>query len=66
MNTETGQVQRWQSTKTVNEFAISGFKDVGGGLVLPTRFIAGDTAASVTYPIAAALVNIEEHKFNRP
>ncbi len=66
MDTQTGRVQRWQPSEAANQFTISGFKDVGGGLVLPTRFIGTDASTSVTYPIAAALVNIEEHKFNRP
>lgn len=67
---QTGLIQHWLP-KQVNQpdtthYAISGFKDVGGGLVLPTHFRGSDSTATVTYPLAAALVNIETHKFNKP
>lgn len=66
IDSQTGQAQRWRSNQVPYHFVISGFKDIGGGLVLPTRFIGSDTTASVTYPLAAALVNIEGQKFSEP
>lgn len=67
---QTGLIQHWlpkhtdQSIST--HYVISGFKDVGGGLVLPTHFKGDNQRTSITYPLAAALINIEAHKFNRP
>lgn len=66
VDAQTGQIQQWLSHQSQNRFTISGFKDIGGGLVLPTRFTTDDTTKNVTYPIAAALVNIEAQKFNTP
>lgn len=66
VDSQTGQVQRWKPSEATNDFTISGFKDIGGGLVLPTHFTGSDTATNVTYPLAAALVNIEDQKFNKP
>ncbi|SFB95789.1 hypothetical protein SAMN05421747_102316 [Parapedobacter composti] len=66
VDAQTGQIQKWRPNGSSNEFSVDGFKDIGGGLVLPTRFISSDTSASVTYPLAAALVNIEDQKFERP
>ncbi|SEK22450.1 hypothetical protein [Parapedobacter koreensis] len=66
VDSQTGQAQRWRPSQVSNYFVISGFKDIGGGLVLPTRFIGNDTTTSITYPLAAALVNIEGQKFSRP
>lgn len=66
VDAQTGQVQKWTPTSTDNHFSISGFKDIGGGLVLPTRFEGSDTTTNVTYPLAAALVNIEDQKFRQP
>ncbi|MFC3198778.1 hypothetical protein ACFOET_14245 [Parapedobacter deserti] len=63
---QTGQAKRWRASNNTNHFTISGFKDIGGGLVLPTRFTGSDASTSITYPIAAALVNIEEQKFIKP
>lgn len=66
MDTQTGQVLEWKPSEGTLQFSISGFKDIGGGLVLPTQFTASNTRASVSYPIAAALVHIEGQKFNTP
>lgn len=68
VNEQTGHIQRWlpHQTNQPDYYAISGFKDIGGGLVLPTHFERNDSAANISYPLAAALVNIESHKFNRP
>jgi len=66
LDAQTGRVLQWQSHDDQNRFAVGGFKDIGGGLVLPTRFTADDTTHNITYPIAAALVNIEAQKFNKP
>lgn len=67
---QTGLVQHWlpkyTDQSTSNQYAISGFKDVGGGLVLPTHFEGNNQGTSITYPLAAALINIEANKFNRP
>ncbi len=66
LDTQTGQIREWRPNRTANHFSVSGFKDIGGGLVLPTHFKGSDTTTSVRYPIAAALVNIEAQKFNEP
>src|SRR5690606_31488047 len=66
VDAQTGRVQQWLSHQDQNRFAVSGFKDIGGGLVLPTRFTTDDTTNNITYPIAAALVHIEAQKFNIP
>ncbi len=66
LDAQTGQIREWRPAQTTNHFSVSGFKDVGGGLVLPTRFAGSDTSMSVVYPLAAALVNIESQKFNKP
>lgn len=66
VDAQTGRVQQWRSRHDQNRFAVSGFKDIGGGLVLPTRFTTDNTINSISYPIAAALVNIEAQKFNKP
>ncbi len=63
---KTGLAQSWKSSRSGNHYTFSGFKDIGGGLVLPTRFTGVDSATSITYPIAAALVSIEAQKFNNP
>ncbi|MGK6350138.1 hypothetical protein [Parapedobacter sp. DT-150] len=66
IDTQTGKIQEWKSNPDSAHFSVSGFKDIGGGLVLPTRFVGSDTTQSITYPLAAALVNIEAQKFNKP
>ncbi len=66
IDAQTGRIEQWLSHQDQNRFTVTGFKDIGGGLVLPTRFTADDTTYNITYPIAAALVNIEAQKFNKP
>jgi len=66
VDSQTGEVQQWRPSHDTNQFSIGGFKDIGGGLILPTRFTGKDTTTSITYPLAAALVNIEGQKFNTP
>ena len=66
LDAQTGQILEWRPNQTANHFSISGFKDIGGGLILPTHFTGSDTTVSVRYPLAAALVNIESQKFNKP
>lgn len=66
VDTQTGEVLQWRPSQDANQFYIGGFKDIGGGLILPTHFKGTDTTSSITYPLAAALVNIEAQKFNTP
>lgn len=66
LDTQTGQVLEWSPNQMTTHFSISGFKDIGGGLVMPTHFTGIDTSVSVRYPLAAALVNIEAQKFKKP
>ena len=66
IDAKTGRVQQWLSDDDQNNFTVSGFKDIGGGLILPTRFSTNDSTHNITYPLAAALVTIEAHKFNTP
>jgi len=63
---QTGRIQQWSPGNQHEKFSVSGFKDVGGGLVLPTRFTDGDSVTTIRYPLAAALINIESQKFSRP
>lgn len=67
---QTGHIQHWLPNQTNKRdgayYAVGGFKDIGGGLVLPTHFRGSDSSSTVIYPLAAALVNIEAHKFNKP
>ena len=67
VNEQTGHIQYWTSNQPNQpDYTIGGFKDIGGGLVLPTHFTGEDSMSTVTYPLAAALINIEAHKFNTP
>jgi len=66
VDAQTGRIQQWLPHQGKNKFAVSGFKDIGSGLILPTQFTASDTTHSITYPLAAALVNIEPQKFSTP
>ena len=66
VDAQTGRLHQWLPNDGQHHYTIGGFKDIGGGLILPTRFIANDSTENITYPLAAALVNIEAQKFSSP
>ena len=66
VDSQTGRVYQWWPSHGTDGFTIDDYKNIGSGLVLPTRFTSIDTTTSVTYPIAAALVHIEGEKFSSP
>ena len=66
VNSQTGQIHQWRPDDGSTGFAVSDYKAIGSGLTLPTNFDANDSAASITYPIAAALTYIEGDKFKKP
>jgi len=66
IDAQTGMIQQWRSDHHRDYVTVGGFKDIGGGLVLPTRFSSDDSAYNINYPIAAALVHIESQKFSQP
>lgn len=68
MDAKTGRVQSWQPTDTTEspnrKYDVSGYKDIGDGLILPTIF--SSNGSKITFPLAAALVSIEAEKFTHP
>ncbi|WP_262248701.1 hypothetical protein [Parapedobacter soli] len=66
IDSQTGRIREWRPSHEGSGFSVGGYKAIGSGLMLPTRFTNSDSAASVTFPIAAALVHIEGQKFNKP
>jgi len=70
IDARNGRIQHWQPNRADQRdtayYTVSEFKDVGGGLVLPTHFTASDSSSTVSYPLAAALIHIESHKLNKP
>ena len=66
IDAQTGRIHQWRPNNSSSRYAISNYKSIGSGLVLPTHFTGNDTTTSITYPIAAALVNIEGQKFSEP
>src|SRR5690606_33213134 len=63
IDSQTGRIHQWRPSNSSSRYAIGDYKAIGSGLVLPTRFTGNDTTTSITYPIAAALINIEGQKF---
>ena len=66
VDSQTGQIHQWRPGNGSGTYSIDDYKVIGSGLLLPTHFDSGDTATSVSYPIAAALTYIEGEKFNKP
>lgn len=67
---QNGMIYKWityDDNNTISkELLVSKTKDVGGGLTLPTQFTDKLTGESLGYSIAAALLNIEPQKFEKP
>ncbi|WP_325637527.1 hypothetical protein [Parapedobacter sp.] len=66
IDSQTGRIHQWWPNDGTDGYSIGNYKAIGSGLILPTRFTSSDTATSITYPIAAALVHIEGQKFSKP
>lgn len=70
IDTNTGRVYQWQALSDdgniIYNFLTSGFKDVGGGLMLATTLKDEKTGSTINYPIVSALINVEEDKFIKP
>jgi len=63
-NGETGYIKQIID-KEGNEYFVNGYKDIGGGLVLPTVFKSmNGSEKSATFPTAAAFTDMEESKFS--
>lgn len=65
IDAQSGRIRHWDPRHGVS-YEVSGYKDIGGGLFLPTRFVAAQGQENVTYSVAAALVHIESRKFTQP
>jgi len=65
-NKETGQIKQVKD-QAGNEYFINGYKDIGGGLILPTTFksISRDANATI-YTTVAAFTEMEDSKFTNP
>lgn len=66
IDSQTGRIHQWRPHNDSYGYIIDNYKAIGSGLVLPTRFTGTDPTVSITYPIAAALINIEGQKFSEP
>lgn len=65
IDAQNGRIRQW-SPRRGTSYEVSGYKDIGGGLFLPTRFSAAQGGQHVVYPVAATLVHIESQKFTQP
>jgi hypothetical protein len=69
-DSRTGRIERWtvrdESGGIRYDFMLSAFKDIGGGLVLATRFDDQARHIHIHYPITAALMGVEPDKFSKP
>lgn len=67
IDSQTGTISMWEtfdsSDKRTQDLLISKTKDVGGGLILATKFTDRMNGKSFEYPIVAAFLNIEPEKF---
>ncbi len=62
-NRETGQIKQIID-QSGNEYFVNGYKDIGGGLILPTTFKSMSSQEnSATYTTVAAFTEMEESKF---
>lgn len=70
IDSQTGIISKWDTfdkdNKKTQDLVISKIKDVGGGLILATKFTDKINGKSFQYPIVAALLNIEASKFKTP
>lgn len=68
IDTETGRLAfATLNTKPSSpEIVLSGFKDVGGGLILPTHFKSSSTGEALQFSVVASLLDIELEKFTKP
>jgi len=70
IDSQTGTISMWETYDTsdqkTQDLLISKTKDVGGGLILATKFTDRMNGKSFEYPIVAALLNIEPEKFKTP
>src|SRR5690606_1679433 len=65
IDAQTGRITQWNPLNGVS-YDVGGYKDIGGGLFLPTHFVAAGGGQQVVYSVAAALVHIEARKFTQP
>lgn len=62
-NPETGQIKQ-VIDQSGNEYFVNNYKDIGGGLILPTTFKSMSTQGNnVSYTTVAAFTEMEESKF---
>ena len=62
-NSETGQIKQIID-QSGNEYFVNGYKDIGGGLVLPTTFKSMSSQSNnVTFTTVVAFTEMEESKF---
>lgn len=70
IDTNTGRIFQWQAFASdgsiLYNFNTSNFKEVGGGLILPTNFADANNNVNIFYPIVSALINVEADKFTKP
>lgn len=66
IDSQTGLIQQWWPSDAPGGYVIGDYRALGSGLVLPTRFTNSNSATSITYPIAAALVHVEDQQFSKP
>ncbi|QNL50054.1 hypothetical protein H8S90_25795 [Olivibacter sp. SDN3] len=70
IDTNTGRIFQWQAFandgSVLYNFNTSSFKEVGGGLILPTNFADANSSVNISYPIVSALINVEADKFTKP
>src|SRR5690606_27093809 len=69
IDSQTGIISMWETfdaDRKTQDLLISKTKDVGGGLILATKYTDRMNGKSFEYPIVAALLNIEPEKFKTP
>lgn len=70
IDANTGRIFQWHTIDgkehVIYKFLTSNFKDVGGGLLLPTVFIDAESGFFMKFPIVSALINIESDKLSKP
>lgn len=68
IDAQSGRICLWQPQRGKHRgisYEVGGYRDIGGGLILPTRFTTQQGRPNVIYPVAAALVHIEPEKFTK-
>lgn len=68
LDAQSGRICEWypKEGRRQGDYEVGGYKDIGGGVILPTRFSPLKGGGHITYPIAATLVHIEANKFTQP